>query len=99
MRQRVEVEVGDERMDGHFRIESRIALIFVVHLFAYLVADACEWRQDHATFDESDYRSIECDLRVGFGSRQVASGKLVVRSCRTEGRVRCNCAPEPGDVS
>jgi hypothetical protein len=42
--QGVEVEVGDERMDGRFGIESRILLVFAVHLFVYLAADARERR-------------------------------------------------------
>lgn len=60
----MKVEVGDERMDGRFRIECRITLVFAVHLFAYLATDACEWRQDHAAFEETKYWSIECDLQV-----------------------------------
>lgn len=57
-RQGVEIEVGDERMDGCCWIECRIFLVLAVHFFAYLAADAREWRQKHAAFEESDYWGI-----------------------------------------
>ena len=34
------------------------SLVLAVHFFAYLAADAREWRQKHAAFEESDYWGI-----------------------------------------
>lgn len=60
----MKVEVGDERMDGCCWIECRIFLVLAVHFFVYLAADAREWRQKHAAFEQPDDRSIECNLQV-----------------------------------
>ena len=81
-RQRVEVEVGDERMNGRFRIKGCITLVFAVHLFTYLVAGAREWRQDHTAFEQANDRSIECDLqvdavRISPGSVKKREGELM----------------------